>query len=207
MKPLACLGGTLMAFAIATNAWAAPQVAQLEDGRQVILHDDFTWQYVVPVEQRKHQTAVQAPIDASTPAAAAATAAAVSPAVKVAVPAKVEGVHFIPGASQDIQQLNRSGIDVVLHSASYSNGELVIPTSLTNQSLESVVLVSLQVTIRNEQGRELARQEDKIWTSVKRMPETYFRPNTQQRGKPVKVSLPKAKGYFIEADIIEVEYW
>ena len=217
MKCLPCLGGVLAGLAVATSVWAAPQVATLEDGRQVILHDDFTWQYVVPVEQRKHQPAVPSLESPATPVATLAKPSAVATAPvaatqvlttpKASTQAKVRGVYFVPGEHKDIQQLNRMGVDVVLHSADYHNGRLEIPTSLTNQSTKSVVLVEMSVIIRNEQGRELARLKDKIWTSVKRMPETYFRPDTHQQGRALKVSVPEAKGYFIEAEIIEVEFW
>lgn len=203
IKWLSCLGA-LAGFVVAGSVLAAPQVATLEDGRQVVLHDDFTWQYVVPVEQRQHQQGAQPKADAK-----AGSAATTTPAVITAVPVMTasKGVHFAPGTNKNIQQLNRSGVDVLLRSATYRDGKLVIPTSLTNQSTESVILVELKVTIRNEQGRELASQQDKIWTSVKRIAETYFRPKTQQQGKPLEIKVPQAKGYFIEAEIVEVEHW
>lgn len=187
--------------AMASSAMAAPKVATLEDGRQVILHDDFTWQYVVPVEQRQHPE--------SKPVESSATSTPVKAAPVAAVPVKTtaQGVKVVPGANKNVQQLSRSGVDVLLRPAIYRNGELVIPTSLTNQGTESVVLVEMQVRLRDEKGQELAQLKDKIWTSVKRMPETYFRPKTQREGKELKVSVPKAESYIIEAEIIEVEHW
>ncbi len=133
-----------------------------------------------PVEQREHSVAAQP--KAETKQGLNVTAA---PAVMTAVPVvtAAQGVPFTLGDNKNIQQLSRSGVDVLLRPATYNNGELVIPTSLTNQGTESVVLVALKVTIYNPQGRELASQQDKVWTSVKRMAETYFRPKTQQVGK------------------------
>lgn len=201
--------------AMASSAMAAPKVATLEDGRQVILHDDFTWQYVVPVEQRQHpeskpveSSATSTPVKAA-PVVAAPVSAPIAAVPVAAVPVKTtaQGVKVVPGANKNVQQLSRSGVDVLLRPASYRNGELVIPTSLTNQGTESVVLVEMQVRLRDEKGQELAQLKDKIWTSVKRMPETYFRPKTQREGKELKVSVPKAESYIIEAVIIEVEHW
>jgi len=204
MGTLNRIGVVLVGLAIAGSAWAAPQVATLEDGRQVVLHDDFTWQYVVPVEQREHSVAAQPKVETKQGLNATAV-----PAVMTAVPVvtAAQGVPFTLGDNKNIQQLSRSGVDVLLRPATYNNGELVIPTSLTNQSTESVVLVALKVTIYNPQGRELASQQDKVWTSVKRMAETYFRPKTQQVGKPIVIKVPEAKEYFIKTEIVDVEHW
>ncbi|GAB3524803.1 DUF3157 family protein [Photobacterium alginatilyticum] len=206
MGTLNRIGGVLAGLMVAGSVWAAPQVATLEDGRQVVLHDDFTWQYVVPVEQRQHPVGEQK--TETKPDLVAPVAPAV-PAVITAVPvvSATKGVQFTVGENKNIQQLSRSGVDVLLRPASYRNGELVIPTSLTNQSTESVVLVEVDVTVYNPQGRELANQQSKIWTSVKRMAETYFRPKTQEEGKAIVVKVPEAKEYFIKTEIIEVEHW
>ncbi|WP_299014052.1 DUF3157 family protein [uncultured Photobacterium sp.] len=206
--PKLLIGFTMTAMT--SSALAVPKVATLEDGRQVILHDDFSWQYVVPVEQRQHPVSEPSSIDAeTTPASLSSPTVTAAPVVVTAIPVvtSVQGIKFVPGANKNIQQLSRSGVDVLLRPATYRDGELMIPTSLTNQSSESVILVELQVRIHDDKGQELASQQEKIWTSVKRMPETYFRPKTQQEGKPLKISLPEADSYYIEAEIVEVEHW
>jgi len=189
----------LIGLTIVCNVWGVPRVATLDDGRQVVLNDDFTWQYVAPFDDRKQSSTEAKPVPVANTVAVSVVAAPVM--------TKGQGVHFVPGANKNIQQLSRSGVDVLLRSATYRDGELVIPTLQTNQGSESVILVSLKVTIRDEQGRELVSKQDKIWNSVKRMPETYFRPNTQRRGKPIKISVSEAKSYYIEAEIVEVEHW
>ncbi len=43
------LCGAIIALIASSSVWAADQTLTLNDGREVILHDNFTWQY-------KHQT-------------------------------------------------------------------------------------------------------------------------------------------------------
>ena len=45
MKKTTQLGLFVVALTTVQPVWAADQTVTLEDGRQVILHDDFTWQY------------------------------------------------------------------------------------------------------------------------------------------------------------------
>ncbi|MGF1757701.1 DUF3157 family protein [Photobacterium sagamiensis] len=211
MKTMTRLCGVLVALATTGNAWAADQIVTLQDGRQVVLHDDFTWQYAAPVIEspkavEKTQADVKISTDSAKPAVTAIPVVAVSPA-GIPVATAQKGVRVELGASKNIQQLSKSGIDVLLQSARYENGELVIPTMLTNQGTGAVVSVVLKVKLMSENGRELASEEVPIWSSIKRVPETYFRPKTQQEGKPVKLPVPEASAYFISAEIIEVEHW
>ncbi|PSW04330.1 DUF3157 family protein [Photobacterium lipolyticum] len=211
MKTMTRLCGVLVALATTGNAWGADQIVNLQDGRQVVLHDDFTWQYVAPVIESpkavgKTQADVKVGTDSAKPAVMAIPVATASPAgIPVATAQKAVRVEL--GVSKNIQQLSKSGIDVLLQSARYENGELVIPTMLTNQGTGSVVSVVLKVKLMSENGRELASEDLPIWSSIKRVPETYFRPKTQQEGKPVKLPVPEASAYFISAEIIEVEHW
>ncbi|WP_305846343.1 DUF3157 family protein [Photobacterium kishitanii] len=39
------LCGAIIALIASSSVWAADQTLTLNDGREVILHDNFTWQY------------------------------------------------------------------------------------------------------------------------------------------------------------------
>ncbi|MGF1874506.1 DUF3157 family protein [Photobacterium frigidiphilum] len=211
MKIMSQLCGLLIALTVTNSAWAADKVVMLEDGRQVVLHDDFTWEYqaiktvVLPVEVKS------TPIKtiSAVPATSSITKSPVAIPVVSAIPLTrtPKGARIELGASKNIQQLSNSGVDVLLTAAEYDDGVLVIPTMMTNQSLQSVVTVIVKVSLSDEKGNQIGSEEAKIWSSIKRLPDTYFRPKTQQKGNPITFSVPKNSVYFINAEIVEVEHW
>ncbi len=214
MRIMSQLCGVLIALTATNSAWAADKVVMLEDGRQVVLHDDFTWEYqaikttALPVEVKSTpiETTSAVPI---APASSSITKSAAAIPVVSAIPLTpaAKGARIELGASKNIQQLSNSGIDVLLTAAEYDDGVLVIPTMMTNQSLQSVVTVIVKVTLNDENGNQIGSEEAKIWSSIKRLPDTYFRPKTQQKGNPITFIVPKNSVYFISAEIVEVEHW
>ncbi|MGR5248419.1 DUF3157 family protein [Vibrio aestuarianus] len=169
-------------LSVATNGAFAAQSVTLDDGRQVQLNDDFTWQYIAKENTLPTAAAIATPITQKT-----------------------QGTVFNIASEKSIMQLSDSGIDVVLGAASYQNGELIIPTALTNQSSQSVIEVTLAVTIFNEQGQELATGKATVWQSIKRMAESYLRPQTQTQGRPIKLKVSKQDSYHIDAKVEKIE--
>ncbi|EAS45247.1 hypothetical protein P3TCK_02701 [Photobacterium profundum 3TCK] len=202
------LCGVLIALTATNSAWAADKVVVLEDGRQIVLHDDFTWEYqaikttVLPVEVKSTpiETISAVPI-------APATSSITKGATAIPLTQAPKGARIELGTSKNIQQLSNSGIDVLLTAAEYDDGVLVIPTMMTNQSLQSVVTVIVKVALNDENGNQIGSEEAKIWSSIKRLPDTYFRPKTQQKGNPITFTVPEKSVYFISAEIVEVEHW
>lgn len=96
---------------------------------------------------------------------------------------------------------------MVAQPASYQEGRLTIPVSLRNEGTDSVILVEVATILRNDKGEVLKRDNHVVWTSIKRMPETYFRPGTEREGKILTFSVPKLEHYFLETDITTVERW
>lgn len=178
----------LIGLMMSSSSFAA-QTVTLEDGRQVQLNDDFTWEYkVTPLSQATEQ-AVKNPIKAA-------------PTIPVAN--KHVGTKLTVNSDKPIMQLSDSGVDILLGTASYQEGELWIPTSLTNQSHQAVILVSLQITLSNLQGEELSQQTINIWQSIKRMAETYLRPQQAQQGQVIHLEVPQAEQYYLSAKVVEV---
>ncbi|SKA10506.1 DUF3157 family protein [Photobacterium toruni] len=186
----------IIALIASHSAWAANQTLTLDDGRQVILHDNFTWQY-------KPQTNDSL----TTSAAQTTTAIPVIATSTMAIPviSASKGVVIKLGDKKAIQQLSDSGLDILLTAAHYENGTLVIPTMMTNQNSKSVTDVTMKVHLSNAQGKTIATDDFTVWHSINRMPETYFRPKTQQKGKPITFDVPKADSYFINAEITNVD--
>ena len=190
------LCGIVIALIASSSAWAADQTITLKDGRQVILHDNFTWQYKA---QTNHPT-TSPTLKTTTAIPVIATSAMAIPVISAS-----KGVAVEIGSKKAIQQLSNSGIDVLLTAAHYENGTLIIPTMMTNQSSKSVVNVTMKVRLSNSNGQTIATDEFTVWRSINRMPDTYFRPKTQHQGKPITFDVPKAKRYFIDAEITDVD--
>ncbi len=172
----------LIMAALASNAMAS-QVVTLEDGRQVQLNDDFTWQYVQPQATPKvtETLAVAAPVVAK------------------------RGSILTINSNKPSLQLSDSGVDIVFGAAKYQNGKVILPTAITNQSSQSVIQIQLKIELLDKNGHSLAKQESTIWQSIKRMAETYLRPKTAVEGKTIEIEVPKADSYQIIATVENLE--
>ncbi|MEC6898435.1 DUF3157 family protein [Photobacterium piscicola] len=191
------LCGIVIALIASSSAWAADQTVTLKDGRQVILHDNFTWQY-----KAQANDPATSPLLKTT---ATAIPVVATSAVAIPIISAPKGVEVELGTTKAIQQLSDSGMDVLLTAAHYENGTLIIPTMMTNQSSKSVVNVTMKVRLSNSDGQTIATDEFTVWRSINRMPDTYFRPKTQHQGKSIIFDVPKAERYFIDAEITDVD--
>ncbi|CAH0541912.1 hypothetical protein VMF7928_03938 [Vibrio marisflavi CECT 7928] len=165
----------------------ASEVVVLKDGRKVQLNDNFTWQYVQTDSQKKQET---------KPASAVPTI----PVIKQQPSSSLT----ILGANKPTLQLEKSGVDVLLGALQYQSGKLIIPTSITNQGTESVILVTLDITITDAQGNVLTTQTVNVWESIKRLADTYLRPQSQSEGRTISLDVNKLKQYKISAAITQV---
>ncbi|MBT2918961.1 DUF3157 family protein [Vibrio anguillarum] len=172
----------MMLLSMTASAASCAQVLTLEDGRQVKLNDDFTWQYVEPQSMSPETVIHAAPIAQ-----------------------KARATTFEMGSEKPILQLSYSGVEVVLGAAYYQGDTLVIPTAITNQSSQSVIAVVLSIILYDEQGQPLLTQQLPIWQSIKRMADSYLRPQTQAQGKPITLQVDRQQGYQISANIERVE--
>ncbi|EKO3387690.1 DUF3157 family protein [Vibrio fluvialis] len=180
-------------------SWApvalAGEIVTLQDGRDVQLNDDFTWRYVQPVETSNSMSVAPA-----KPAVVAAAPVLAAPLVKAQRGSMIE-----LGSTKPTLQLSNSGVDIVLGSARYRDGQLILPTAITNQSTQSVINIVLQVEILDEQGNLLTTQTTNIWQSIKRMADTYLRPQASVAGKAIEVKVDEAPRYQIRASVTQVE--
>ncbi|HHX8436700.1 TPA: DUF3157 family protein [Vibrio diabolicus] len=182
---------TLATLLAASSTYAA-EVITLADGREVKLNDDFTWEYVMK------KPAQQATIGAVE--TIAAPAIATIPVVK-----KTVGTTVVVNAKKPTMQLSDSGVDVLIGSASYQDGELVLPTSITNQSSQSVIQVEVEVLVFDMSGQQLAKEKVTVWQSIKRMADTYLRPQQAEQGKSIKLAVPQSQQYQFSAKVLEVK--
>ncbi|MEZ9365988.1 DUF3157 family protein [Vibrio sp. 10N.286.49.E11] len=183
----------LIASALLSSSAFADQMVTLQDGKQILLKDDFTWQYVA--EKQAEEVATTSEI--AVPVAAA-------PVVAVPVATNVRGTTIVVDSKKPSLQLSQSGVDVVLGASRYEDGELIIPTAITNQGTQAVILVSLNISVFTAEGELLAEEEVAVWKSIKRMADTYLRPKTGEEGKLIKLDLEQHPEYQIKAEITEV---
>ncbi|MGR5062435.1 DUF3157 family protein [Photobacterium sp. DNB22_13_2] len=208
---------------------AASMIATLPDGREVILLDDNTWQFVGE-DKTAEKTVIAGgaaavgtsavvgsvkaegaksgePRPEETRSGEVKTVPSLSSVASASASARTNGDLVAPNTGRVVGEYQRSGVVVVAQSASYQEGRLTIPISLRNEGTDSVILVEVATILRNEKGEVLKRDNHVVWTSIKRMPETYFRPGTEREGKILTFSVPKQEHYFLETDITTVERW
>ena len=179
----------LMASALLSGTAFADQLITLPDGKQVNLKDDFTWEYVT--------TKVESEVTTSGTPAKPSIAA-------IPVATSVTGTTIKLNDTKPSLQLSKSGVDILLGTASYQDGKLVIPTAITNQGTQPIIFVSLKVKVFSTEGELLAEQQVDTWKSIKRMAETYLRPQSSAEGKSIKLAVDKQDQYQLQAEVIEV---
>ncbi|NVN82444.1 MULTISPECIES: DUF3157 family protein [unclassified Vibrio] len=183
----------LIASALLSSSAFADQMVTLQDGKQILLKDDFTWQYVAQKQAE----------EASTTSEIAVPVAA-TPIVAVPVATNVRGTTIVVDSKKPSLQLSQSGVDVVLGASHYEGGELIIPTAITNQSTQAVILVSVKLGLYSASGELLEEKTVAVWKSIKRMADTYLRPKTDAEGTSIKLAVEQHPEYQIKAEIVEV---
>lgn len=196
-----------LATLLATSSAYAAEVVKLADGREVKLNDDFTWEYVVkkatPETTLEKAEAVEAAaVAASTTALEAVTAPEIA---TIPVVNKKVGTTVVVNAKKPTMQLSDSGVDVLIGSANYDDGELILPTSITNQSSQSVIQVEVEVQVFDMSGKLLVKDNITVWQSIKRMADTYLRPQQAEQGKAIKLAVPQSQQYQFSAEVLEVK--
>ncbi|TKB56545.1 DUF3157 family protein [Ferrimonas aestuarii] len=189
----------LSAFILAPTQ-AADQILTLEDGRQILLKDDFTWQYM-PKEETKALTNETMKPEVNTPALQAQPI----PTQTAKLANSTVGVAFSINQQQPIMQISQAGFHVVLESAHYEDGELVIPTTIHNNGIEPVVEIYITLSLYDANGQLLAQDEYPVWQAIKRMASTYLRPGNQEKGTDIRIELPKHSEFRVTGQISDTD--
>lgn len=186
---------TLATLLLTSSVYAA-EVVTLADGREVKLNDDFTWEYVVDNTATESATTKTVTTAGGTAAPVIATIPAVT---------KTVGTTVVVNAKKPTMQLSDSGVDILIGSASYGDGELIFPTSITNQSSQSVIQIEVEVEVFDLSGKALTKEKVIVWQSVKRMADTYLRPQQAEQGKRIRLAVPQSQQYQVSARVTEVQ--
>ncbi|MDX2322613.1 MAG: DUF3157 family protein, partial [Moritella sp.] len=153
----------------------------LEDGTEVVLNDDFTWQYVLLTSADSDPTSPEKS-DSLTPAVMANSAL------------------MTTSVSQ--------GVRVTFKSAHWDDEELGLDFSIDNTSPLTVLKVTIAATLFDDNGSKITTREFNVWQAQNRLPETYLR-KTQQRDSRIfkldDIDPAQWQKQFISLDIIAVE--
>lgn len=153
----------------------------LEDGTEVVLNDDFTWQYVLLSQP---DTGVE-----STPKTPKLTAAAM--------------------ANTALMTTNvTQGVRVTFNSAHWDDAELGLDFDVENTSQLTVLKVTIATTFFDDSGNKITTSEFNVWQAQNRLPETYLRKGQQRMSRTFKlddIESEQWKKQLISLKIIAVE--
>ncbi|MFA0697835.1 DUF3157 family protein, partial [Vibrio sp. 10N.222.49.C9] len=88
----------------------------------------------------------------------------------------------------------------------WNDGYLVIDTEITNNGLQPVIKADLKIDVYDLQGNLLASEEHAAFRSIKRMADTYLRPQQTKQGSTIKIELPQQEQYQILSEISELDH-
>ncbi|GIC79198.1 DUF3157 family protein [Moritella sp. F3] len=157
----------------------------LEDGTEVVLNDDFTWQYVL----------------LSTPDINAESAASTSKSAPKLTPTAMANSALM---TTDVSQ----GVRVTFKSAQWDDEALGLDFSIENNSPLTVLKVTIAATLFDDGGNKITTTEFNVWQATGRLPETYLRKGQQRESRIFQlddISPAQWQKQFISLDVIAVE--
>ncbi|MFV0597532.1 DUF3157 family protein [Shewanella sp.] len=178
LSSLLLLSSSVMAADVATIT--------LENGAQVRLKDDFTWEYIITetkVAEVPAVATVAAPSAAVTSTAAATAVATSTPAIEAATPVTTLTANAI-ARPELLGSTAKDGIKVTFNESQWKGDKLGLTFELTSTSGEHVTLVEVEASFFADDGTLLKTEKLEVWEAIFRMPETYLRKG-EQRKSPV----------------------
>lgn len=176
LSSLLLLSSSVMAADVATIT--------LENGAQVRLKDDFTWEYIITETKAAKAPAVAT---VATPSSTVTTAAAAVASSTSAVEATKLVTTLTANAIARPEILGstaKDGIKVTFSESQWKQEKLGLTFELASTSGEHVTLVEVEASFFADDGTLLKTEKLEVWEAIFRMPETYLRKG-EQRKSPV----------------------
>lgn len=161
----------------------------LENGAQVRLKDDFTWEYIITETKVAAAPAVStdtAPTTAVTSTAAATAAASNTPVVATAAPVTTLTANAI-ARPELLGSTAKDGIKVTFTDSQWKGNKLGLTFELASTSSEHVTLVEVEASFFADDGSLLKTEKLEVWEAIFRMPETYLRKGEQRKSRVIWV--------------------
>ncbi|MGI2174838.1 DUF3157 family protein [Shewanella ulleungensis] len=167
-------------------------VITLENGTNVRLKDDFTWEYIITETVAQPAAAIQTPTaTAAATALAEPTTSAVNtadakmavdttnakPAV-VATEAPMATTRLTASAMAQPELLGntaKEGITITLANTQWKGDKLGLIFNFDSTNDEHVTVVNVEASFFNDQGGLIKTETLEAWEAIFRMPETYLR--------------------------------
>ncbi|KVX01868.1 DUF3157 family protein [Shewanella frigidimarina] len=200
-------------------------VITLENGANVRLKDDFTWEYIItetvtqPVQAAKADITEQAN-GVTSPVIAPATSVAVTAPVAaqtVATPSsptvntQVSTTRLTAAALAQPELLGstaKDGIKITLADTKWKGDKLGLVFDFDSTSNEHVTVVEVEVSFYNDNGALLKTEKLEAWEAIFRMPETYLRKGQHRQSDTIwveGVNKQQWQKQLISLKIIEIE--
>lgn len=176
LSSLLLLSSSVMATDVATIT--------LENGAQVRLKDDFTWEYIITETKAAKAPAVATvAAPSSTVTTAAAAVASSTSAVEATKPVTTLTANAI-ARPEILGSTAKDGIKVTFSESQWKQDKLGLTFELASTSGEHVTLVEVEASFFADDGTLLKTEKLEVWEAIFRMPETYLRKG-EQRKSPV----------------------
>lgn len=176
LSSLLLLSSSVMAADVATIT--------LENGAQVRLKDDFTWEYIITETKAAKAPAVATvAAPSSTVTTAAAAVASSTSAVEATKPVTTLTANAI-ARPEILGSTAKDGIKVTFSESQWKQEKLGLTFELASTSGEHVTLVEVEASFFADDGTLLKTEKLEVWEAIFRMPETYLRKG-EQRKSPV----------------------
>lgn len=188
---------SLLGLMLASNVYAGQQVVQLEDGRQAVLNDDFTWEYL-DFSSDEGVTKPTSDVSSTTPSKTTSIAAS--------TPVITGASLLVVGSDNANLVVDHSGVEIILTRTQWIDGDLVIESEITNKGLQPVIKADIKIDVYDLQGHLLVSEEHAAFRSIKRMADTYLRPQQTKQGSTIKLEVPQKEQYQIITEIVELDH-
>jgi len=171
LSSLLLLSSTVIAADVATIT--------LENGAQVRLKDDFTWEYIITETK-----AAEMPV--AVAAAPSANIVSTSTAAVAAAPVTTLTANAI-ARPELLGSTAKDGIKVTFTDSQWKGNKLGLTFELASTSSEHVTLVEVEASFFADDGSLLKTEKLEVWEAIFRMPETYLRKGEQRKSRVIWV--------------------
>lgn len=151
----------------------------LENGAQVRLKDDFTWEYIITETK-----AAEMPM--AVAAAPSANIVSTSTAAVAAAPVTTLTANAI-ARPELLGSTAKDGIKVTFTDSQWKGNKLGLTFELASTSSEHVTLVEVEASFFADDGSLLKTEKLDVWEAIFRMPETYLRKGEQRKSRVIWV--------------------
>lgn len=174
----------LSSLLLLSSSAIAADVARvtLENGAQVRLKDDFTWEYILTETQTAPNVlATETVVNASTTidsAPSLTTTSTVATPITTLTATAMAKPELLGTTAKD-------GIKVSFTNSQWKGNKLGLTFELASTSGEHVTLVEVEASFFADNGALLKTEKLEVWEAIFRMPETYLRKGEQRKSSVI----------------------